>query len=403
MPDDQTNSRSSERRSAGEARAGRDRIRLALEAVLGIPFTTGNAIDIYRNGDEIFPPMLDAISNARERVEFLTFVYWSGNIAERFVEALSERARAGVDVMVMLDGYGALPMPGEFVERMKRAGCQIRWFRPIPRWRVWQTDNRTHRKILVCDGTVGFTGGVGIAEEWEGNAERPENWRDTHFRIRGPAVLGLRGAFYEDWMQRELSVAPALDELADPGRPGGIEAQVIPAAASVGRSPVASLHDALIVMAKRRLRIATAYFSPTADTVARLLAAARRGVEIDILIPGPHIDSRVSELAGSDAIGPLLGDGVRIWRYQPTMYHKKLITLDGELACIGSANFNHRSVRKDDEIAVNVLDADFTARLDGHFDEDLAHSHEVDHTDWRRRGPLRRLREHASSYLTGET
>ena len=381
----------------------RERIRLGLETVLGIPFAAGNEIEAYRNGDEIFPPMLEAISGAQRRVEFLTFVYWSGNIAERFVEALSDRARAGVEVMIMLDGVGALPMPGEYIERLRAAGCEVRWFRPIPRWRVWQTDNRTHRKILVCDGTVGFTGGVGIAEEWEGNAGRPEDWRDTHFRIRGPAVLGLRGAFYEDWMQRELSVAPAIESLADPGRPGNRDLQVVPASASVGRSAISSLNKALILLATKRLRIATAYFSPTRDTVERLLAAARRGVEIDLLIPGPHMDKRVSELAGSDAIGPLLNDGVRIWRYLPTMYHTKLITIDGELASLGSVNFNHRSVRKDDEIAVNVLDAGFTSLMDEHFEADLAESRQVTPGQWQRRGLLRRVREHAASYLTKQS
>lgn len=396
-------SAASEERPADRAVDDRERIRLGLEAVLGIPFTAGNEIEAYRNGDEIFPPMLDAIANAQRRVEFLTFVYWSGHIAERFVEALSERARAGVQVMIMLDGIGALPMPGEYIERLRAAGCEVRWFRPIPRWRVWQTDNRTHRKILVCDGTVGFTGGVGIAEEWEGNARRPEEWRDTHFRIRGPAVLGLRGAFYEDWMQRELSVAPVIDTLADPGRPGDRHLQVVPATASVGRSAVSSLHDALILLARRRLRIATAYFSPTIDTVNRLLAAARRGVEVDLLIPGPYLDTSVSELAGSDAIGPLLHDGIRIWRYQPTMYHTKLITLDGALASIGSANFNHRSVSKDDEIAVNVLDSAFTSVMDEHFEADLAQSRRVEPGQWRRRGFLRRLREHVASYITTQT
>ena len=387
----------------GGIREEREGLRLALETVIGIPFTAGNAVDVYRNGDEIFPPMLDAIAAARERVEFLTFVYWTGDIAEKFVEALSERARAGVEVMVMLDGFGARPMPGELLERMEGAGVTVRWFRPLPRLHAWQTDNRTHRKLLICDGVVGFTGGVGIAAEWEGNAQDPEHWRDTHFRIRGPAVLGLRGAFYEDWMERELSVAPALERLADPGRPGELDLQVIPASASVGRSQVSSLHDALIALARRRLRIATAYFSPTSDTTERLLGARRRGVEVDILLPGPHVDKRVSELAGSEDIGPLLDEGVRFWRYQPTMYHNKLITLDGRLATIGSANFNHRSVAKDDEIAVNVLDEDFTRMMDRHFEEDLERCERLDPADWEKRGLLRRVLEFGSRQAESET
>ena len=385
------------------ARDERIRLRLGLETVLGVPFTHGNAVEAFRNGDEIFPPMLEAIARARHRIEFLTFVYWTGEIAERFVDALTERADAGVEVMVMLDGWGALPMPRELIRRMQAAGAQVRWFRPLPRWRAWQTDNRTHRKVLVCDGRVGFTGGVGIAEEWEGAGDRPESWRDTHFRVHGPAVLALRGAFYEDWLEQELTVAPALEQVHDPGSPGALAAQVVSATASVGRSAISALHDALIVLARRRLRIATAYFSPTADETERLVGAARRGVEVEVLIPGPWIDKRVSELAGSDAIGPLLDAGVRFWRFQPTMLHTKLITVDGRLACIGSANFNHRSVAKDDEIAMNVLDDRFTALMDRHFDEDLTRSEPVRPGDWHSRGMLRRGLELATRALSRET
>ena len=383
--------------------APQKRLRLGLETVLGVPFTAGNAIETFRNGDEIFPPMLEAIAAARWRVEFLTFVYWTGEVAEKFVEALSERARAGVEVMVMLDGFGARPMQPELLEQMQEAGVQVRWFRPLPRLHAWQTDNRTHRKLLICDGVVGFTGGVGIASEWEGDAEDPEHWRDSHFRIRGPAVLGLRGAFYGDWMERELSVGPALERLTDPGRPGDLDMQVIAASASVGRSRISSLHDALIGLAEQRIRIATAYFSPTSDTTDRLVGALARGVEVDILIPGPYIDKRVSELAGSEDIDALIHGGVRFWRYQPTMYHNKLLTVDGELASIGSANFNHRSVAKDDEIAVNVLDEGFTALMDRHFEEDLEHSEQVSEGAWEDRGLIRRALEFGSRQAESET
>lgn len=394
MPEDATSSNRTE---------ARDRMRLTLETVLGVPFTTGNSIEAFRNGDEIFPPMLEAIRQAEHRIEFLTFVYWKGDIAERFVDALTERARAGVKVMSMLDGFGAHPMPEELVERLQRSGVEVRWFRPLPRFRLWQSDNRTHRKILVCDGKVGFTGGVGIAQEWQGDARNPEEWRDTHFRILGPAVLGLRGAFYEDWMERSLSVKPAVDALYQPDRAGEVEMQVVLSTASVGRSDVAALNDALILTAEKRLRICTAYFSPTPDTANRLRNAAGRGVEVEILIPGPHVDKRASELSGSNEIGPLLKSGIKIWKFQPTMLHAKLITVDGVLASVGSANFNHRSVRKDDEIAVNVLDNDFTDLMDRHFDKDLERSELITYEDWQNRGLLRRAREAVVSLVTSQT
>lgn len=382
----------------GEPRHGQ--IRRLLETTLGPAFTDGNQVELLQNGAEIFPAMLKAIRQSERRIEFLTFIYWTGSIAEEMVAALSERARAGVEVMILLDGIGARPMRQELVERMTSAGCRIVWFRPLPRWRAWQTDNRTHRKVLVCDGKVAFTGGVGIAAEWEGDADGPEHWRDNHFRIRGPAVRGLRAAFYGDWMEATDTLADALSELEDLHGDGSMSAQILLSQAAVGWNATARLQDTLTVIAEERLRIQTPYFTPGPTQTEGLLAARRRGVEIEIMIPGPYIDKRVAEFAGSEAIGTLLEAGVRIWRYQPTMLHSKTITVDGELASVGTANFNERSVFKDNEVCLNVLDGGFTARMDAVFDADREQSEPESPGDWRDRGPLRRMVE-AVSKLTG--
>ncbi|MDQ3030384.1 MAG: phospholipase D-like domain-containing protein, partial [Actinomycetota bacterium] len=177
------------------------RYRRTLEGLVGVPATEGNQVDVLRNGDEIFPAMLQAIREATSTVDITTYVYWTGDIAKHFAKALSDRSRDGVRVRVLLDAVGAHAMSAELGEQMKDAGCHLEWFRPPTTWKVWETNNRTHRKVLICDEEVAFIGGVGIAKEWEGDARNPEEWRDTHLRVRGPAVDGLRAAFVGNWAE----------------------------------------------------------------------------------------------------------------------------------------------------------------------------------------------------------
>ncbi len=380
-----------------------DALRLGLETVVGVPFVRGNAIDTLVNGDEIFPAMLDAIRAAEKRVEFLTFVYWKGEIARRFVDAFIERRRAGVEVFVMLDGFGGRLIDPELLDEMRNAGVELRWFRSISRLKVWEADNRTHRKLLICDGKVGFTGGVGIAEEWTGDARNENEWRDNHYRIEGPAVLSLRAAFFENWIDSAQTIAPLTGELAGPKRQDqDLEVQAVISKAGTGWSSVARLHEALILLAKERVRIATPYFAPRDAEVDRMVEALERGVRIEVVMPGPHIDKRVSELGSADEIGRLLEAGAELWRYQPTMFHHKLVSVDGLLASIGSANFNMRSAFKDDELALNVLDEAFCAEADAIFDRDLQRSERVNLDDWDHRGVLRRVREGASRLIRNQ-
>lgn len=365
----------------------------ALEGALGVPFTFGNRIDVLRNGREIFPAMLAAVEAAQETIDLLTFVYWQGAIAQRFAEALAGQARAGVRVRVLLDAVGAARMKRECLDVMTRAGVEVEWFRPPVRWRVWQTDNRTHRKVLVCDRRVGFTGGVGIAQEWEGDARHPGEWRETHFRIEGPAVHGLHAAFLGNWAEagrREYEDLDSMPALADCG---DARLQVVRSTAAIGWSDVATVLRAVLKVAQRRLRITSPYFVPDPVLAALLAATAARGVRVEVLVPGPHHDQRVSQLATQDDFRQLLDAGIRIYRYQPTMLHAKVVSVDGELACVGSANFNQRSMRKDDEICVQVLHRPTVQRLDLQFEADLERSLPLDLREWRRRGPLQRLGE----------
>ncbi|MDZ7689856.1 MAG: phospholipase D-like domain-containing protein [Balneolaceae bacterium] len=363
-----------------------------LESSLGIPFSQGNSIEVLQNGKEIFPAMLDAIHKAEERIDFLTFVYWSGNIATRFADALSQKAREGVEVRVILDSFGAAFMPEELQQQMKQSDVQIEWFRPIPQWKLWKTDNRTHRKVLICDRKVAFTGGVGIAEEWEGDARNNNEWRETHFKIKGPAVFGLHAAFMENWIEtgRPLSVDKYWDNATSKMNGDGTKIQVVRTSPSVRWSDIMMLYQTLISMAENRIRITTAYFNPDSVIVDLLKKKACDGVKIDIMMPGANIDKRVAKIAGEDSFKPLLDADITLWYYQKTMLHSKIICIDDAISCIGSANFNHRSMLKDEEVNLVLIDPELCQELNEHFVKDLEHCDKVHPSQWKKRSLFRR-------------
>jgi cardiolipin synthase len=371
-----------------------------LEQTLGIPFTSGNDIRVLKNGDMIFPAMLDAIRQSKERVEFLTFVYWTGNIAHEFAKALAKKAEEGVEVFVILDSFGTAKMPNELFELMKKKGVQIETFRPLPQWKIWKIDNRTHRKVLICDGEIAFTGGVGIASEWEGDARDTNEWRDTHFQIKGQAVFGLQAAFMENWIEtgRPLKFDHSIKGSAQSGQKAAV--QVIRTSASVRWSDIVMLYQVLIKMAKESIRITTAYFNPNPVILDLLEDAAGRGVDVQIMMPGDTIDKDIARVAGDESFDQLLDAGVNLWYYQKTMLHAKVITIDGILSCIGSANFNHRSMLKDDEVNVVILDEKVTKELNDHFEDDLNHCIKVEKGSWKKRSLIRRIKEKLSLLFT---
>jgi cardiolipin synthase A/B len=348
----------------------------------GAPPTPGNRVTLLRNGDEIFPAMIDAIIAAEENVELLTFVYWTGGIAHRMAATLAWAARRGVRVRVLLDAVGASSMDDRLEKVMTRAGCQVRRFRPpLSRYRLRSVEHRTHRKVLVCDHRIGFTGGVGIAAEWEGDARGPDEWRDTHLRLEGPAVIGLRAAFLRNWAETdELFLSEPAVPVPQPV--GDVAVHVLAGQSSVVWSEVGYAFRVLVAAAERCIRVTTAYFSPDREFLDSLVDAAERGVEIQILVPGPHIDKRVSLVAARSTYARLATAGIEIREYQPTMLHAKILIIDGECAVIGSANVNGRSMERDDELSLMIHDADVVAELDRHYDEDLARSEIVAEDRW---------------------
>jgi cardiolipin synthase len=371
-------------------------LRRTLEGVIGVPATEGNRIDVLRNGDEIFPAMLEAIGKARRTIDLLTFVYWEGQIGRDFAHALADRAKAGARVRVLLDAWGARPIDKSMVDMMEDAGATIRWFRPLHRFRPGQVNHRTHRKVMIVDEAVGFTGGVGIADEWLGDARNEREWRDTHFRVRGAAVDGLRAAFLDNWAETGTELFDEqFDLFPDQPKPGSITVQCVRGASEIGHSDIFTLFRALCQLAQQRIRIATAYFAPNAEILDRLTSAVQRGVEVDLLLPGPNADKRFVQLAAEADYRALLEAGVRIWAFQPSMLHAKIMTVDGMLANIGSANLNARSTRLDEEINIVAMDRALVSILDGHFEEDLSRSTRIEAREWERRSVLQRVSETA--------
>ncbi len=380
-----------------------DRLRRALEGTIGVPSTEGNVVEVLRNGKEIFPSMLDSIAESRRTVDLLTFVYWRGEVGERFAEALADRARAGVRVRVLLDAWGAHSIERSLLALMEGAGVQIRWFRPLARFQLHKANHRTHRKVLIVDEAVGFTGGVGIADEWDGDARDEHEWRDTHFRVRGPAVDGLRAAFLDNWLETDdVLFEPEVDRFPEQPQDGSTLVQSVRGASETGWSDISTLFLVLLQLAQERVRITTAYFVPDTQLNDRLCAAAERGVDVQILLPGPHIDKRFVQMAGESSFERLLDCGVEIWRFQPSMLHAKIMTVDGILANVGSANLNARSTELDEEINLVALDPEVVRVLDDQFDEDLERSEAIEAGRWQDRSLPRRLVERAAGLFRHE-
>jgi cardiolipin synthase len=375
--------------------------RRVFEVALGVPASEGNEVLILRNGDEIFPAMLESIDGAELSVDLLTFVYWTGDIARDFAESLASAARRGVRTRVLLDRVGARRIDSGLVELMLEAGCDVQWFRSAggdaP---LVEAAHRTHRKVLVCDGEVAFTGGVGIAEEWTGNARNPGEWRDTHFRVRGPAVDGLRSAFLRNWIECSDNLFDAgVDDFRRMKPVGGSTVQVLWDEDQSGCSTTALIFRLLLQGAESCVRITTAYFTPDESMLEEICATARSGVEVQVLVPGEHADKDLVRWAGADDFESLLAAGVTVMTFDPTMLHAKVMTADSKVAVVGSSNVNSRSLSHDDEVLMVLFDEELVAELDRHFDDDTARSTLVDPADWSERGVLQRLRERAAGVV----
>jgi cardiolipin synthase len=380
----------------GELDVRSDEFLRAAEALTGAPISHGSDVELLINGDQIFPRYLDAIRSAQQTVCLLTYVYWRGEIAHEVAGALSERARAGVDCNVLIDAVGGMKLERALIERMAEAGVRVTRFRPPKPYAAKRLTNRTHRKILVADGRVGLTGGVGIAEEWTGNAEDPDHWRDTHVRVEGPIVRGLFGAFAENWLEAtgEVLAGPGYLPELEQDEDGG-PMMVVRSSAGVGDSNVEAMYYLAIAAARESLDLTAAYFAPRPAFTEALQDASERGARVRVLVPGENIDKPPVWLAGRASYDELLEAGVEVYEYQPTMLHAKTLTVDGCWSAVGSANFDNRSFQLNDEATLCVSSSAFAERLTDQFERDLEVSERIQPRRWQSRGPLQRTGEAA--------
>ena len=356
--------------------------RRAIGALLGPALVGGNRAQELLNGDQIFPDMLKAIRSAQHSITFETYIYWSGDIGREFADALSERAKAGVKVHVLLDWVGSAKIDDSFLDEMRASGVEIRKFHKPNWYNLGRLNNRTHRKLLVIDGKTGFTGGVGIAPKWTGNGQDADHWRDSHFRVEGPVVAQMQAVFMENWLKVTGQVMhgeayfPALQAMGDS------DAQVFSSSPSGGSESMQLMYQLSITAAAHSIDLSSAYFVPDELTTQALTDALQRGVKIRIITPGEIIDTDTVRAASRGSWGPLLKAGAQIYEYQPSMYHCKVMIVDNLLVSVGSTNFDNRSFRLNDEANLNVYDAAFAQRQTFIFEADLKNARQVTYDEW---------------------
>lgn len=349
--------------------------------LLGPPLIRGNRVEILENGDQIFPAMLEATASAQHTITFENFVFSEGQVTHAISDALADAARRGVKVHFLQDGVGCNCVRGRDIALMKDAGVQVEIFRYIH----MRFNERTHRKLLVIDGKLGFIGGVGISDLWTGNGDRPDIWRDTHYRVQGPAVAHLQQAFLDNWMQTRGCVLVG-DEYFPELRPqGDLTCQAFQSSSSEGADSARLLFLLSIAAAKKTLCIANAYFIPDDLTVATLVDAARRGVSVEVIVPGKFTDQHLVRHVGKSRWKPMLEAGIRFFEFQPARYHCKYMIVDSFWACVGSCNFDNRSLRLNEEANLNILSAAFAAHHLEVFTRDKAQCHEVSFDEWKSR------------------
>jgi cardiolipin synthase len=359
--------------------------------LLGPSVVSGNRITSLQNGDEIFPSMLAAIRGARETITFETYIYWSGDIGKEFSDALRERAQAGVKVHVLLDWVGCGKLEAKYLDEMKAAGVEVEQYHPLRWYNIQRMNNRTHRKLLVVDGRIGFTGGVGIADQWNGHAQSKDHWRDSHYRIEGPAVAQMQAAFTDNWIKTRAEVFTGSNYFPELKPVGGSLAQVFKSSPGEGSESVRLMYLLSIASAKKTIRLQAAYFVPDDLAIATLVAARQRGVKIELIVPGPDMDAKIVQRASRSLWGALLDAGVEIYEYQPTMYHCKVLIVDEVWVSVGSTNFDDRSFRLNDEANLNIYDAAFAAAQVLVFEADKAQSRLMTRAEFKNRSALGKI------------
>jgi cardiolipin synthase len=358
--------------------------RVEMTHLLGPPLVEGNQIDVLQNGDEIFPAMLAAIRSARQTIAIEQYIWSPGKVSEQFIEAVVERARAGVRVHIVVDGLGSIKLRSVDRQKLFDAGVQFARFNP-PRWfRLFKVNHRTHRKIMVVDGTVAFTGGVCIADEWLGNAERPDRWREIHFRIKGPIVAQAQAVFMDNWLETRSELLQGREYINASSGAGEAVAQFFKSGPTDAAENARLSYLLAIAAARKSIRLAHAYFVPGDVAIETFVAARQRGVKVEIIVPS-KTDAEIVGQASRSRWPRLLEAGVEFYEYQPGLYHPKIMIVDDVWVTAGSVNFDERSFTMNDEANLNVLDREFAQRLVRVFEQDKSKCRHLTAKDFNRR------------------
>ena len=364
-----------------------------IQATCQAAVVVGNRVEILTNGSQFYPAMLDAIRAAQASVNLEAYIVQPGEIADSFVNALVERARAGVEVRVVLDSIGSSRISGAPMRRLRSAGCQVHFYQSVSLYRLHRLNNRTHRELLIVDGTVAFTGGAGVADWWAKPNRGTPAWRDTMARLEGPIVSALQGVFAENWLECSGEILTGPHQWPQPQAIGATEAMPVKSSPSDRATVSRVAFQMLIESAATEIAISTPYFLPDRSLRRALVRAARRGVRVRVLVPGRLSDQRLVRLASRRMYRELLEAGVRMFEYRPAMTYVKAMMVDETWAVVGTTNIDNRSFEHNDEINVAIRDAAVTNRLLGDFESDLQTSDEVTSTIWNSRPLLEKLVE----------
>jgi cardiolipin synthase A/B len=369
-----------------------------IEAYTDAPIVGGNRIELLFNGDETFPAMLRDIKTAKSTITFAQYLYEEGSISYEFAQAFSDRCRAGVQAHILIDNQGSQKLPRKIPAMMRDAGCHVEFFRRVEAqqvflpWRLLKYNYRNHRRVLVIDGRVGFTGGYGISEAWTGDGRTEDHWRETNARVEGPVVKYLQAAFTESWLEATGALLGGDGYFPRLEPRGKVSAQMVKSSPIGGSFQNYMLFLLSITSAKKSILITNSYFIPDDTMIEALLKAAARGVRVVILVPG-KIDHQITYRASRSNYGRMLLGGIQIFEYMPALMHAKTMVVDGVWATVGSTNFDNRSFALNEELNLTVYDSGIAQRLEEAFEQDLKYSRKITYDEWSSRGIGERIYE----------
>ena len=365
----------------------------------GSPFVDGNSVTVLNNGDAFYPPMLAAIRTAERSITIEAYIYWAGDIGREFAAALAERARSGCKVKILLDAIGSASIGSEILEQLEAGGCQVAWYNPIRWYTLGRFNNRTHRKSLIIDGRVAFTGGAGIADHWRGDARGPDEWRDLQVRVEGPAIVPLQTGFAHNWQQTTGELISGDEYYPLIPAAGPLAVQTLLSSPETGASSVRTMYYLSIVCARESIYIANPYFVPDPVAIDTLVEAKRRGVDVRIMVSGIRNDNWLARHNSVRLFGRLLAAGIEVLEFNRTMLHHKTMVVDGRWVTLGTTNFDNRSFAHNEESNVNVFDRELAAEVHASFVDDVKGCERLTLQRWTNRGLWARAQEFVASFL----